>query len=51
MHHALYVKCRGQAERESSPTAAIIDAQSGRKEPLWLAAGGVDHDNDQGADR
>ena len=28
MHLALYVKCRGQAERESSPTAAIIDAQS-----------------------
>ena len=28
MHHALYVKCRDQAERESSPTAAIIDAQS-----------------------
>ena len=28
MHHALYVKCRDQAEREASPTAAIIDAQS-----------------------
>ena len=28
MHHALYVKCREQASREASPTAAIIDAQS-----------------------
>ena len=28
MHHALYVKCREQAAREASPTAAIIDAQS-----------------------
>ena len=28
IHHALYVKCREQAAREASPTAAIIDAQS-----------------------
>jgi len=28
MHHALYVECRGQGEREASPTAAIIDSQS-----------------------
>jgi transposase len=28
MHHALYVKCREQASREASPTAAVIDAQS-----------------------
>ena len=28
IHHALYVKCREQALREASPTAAIIDAQS-----------------------
>ena len=28
MHHTLYVKCREQASREASPTAAIIDAQS-----------------------
>ena len=28
IHHALYVQCREQAERESSPTAAIIDSQS-----------------------
>jgi transposase len=28
MHHALYVLCRELAEREASPTAAIIDSQS-----------------------
>src|SRR6202046_5754604 len=28
IHHALYVKCRQQAAREASPTAAIVDAQS-----------------------
>lgn len=28
IHHALYVRCREQAEREASPTAAIIDSQS-----------------------
>src|SRR5476649_699024 len=28
IHHALYVKCREQAAREASPTAAIIDSQS-----------------------
>ena len=28
IHHALYVKCREQAERNASPTAAIIDSQS-----------------------
>ena len=28
MHHALYEKCREQASREASPTAAIIDTQS-----------------------
>ena len=28
MHHALYVKCREQAGREASPTAAVIDSQS-----------------------
>ncbi len=28
IHHALYVKCREQAERDASPTAAIIDCQS-----------------------
>ena len=28
MHHALYVQCRELAEREASPSAAIIDSQS-----------------------
>ena len=28
LHHALYVKCREQAKRKASPTAAIIDSQS-----------------------
>jgi transposase len=28
IHHALYVACREQGEREASPTAAIIDSQS-----------------------
>ena len=28
IHDALYIKCREQADREASPTAAIIDAQS-----------------------
>jgi transposase len=28
IHHALYVQCREQEQRESSPTAAIIDSQS-----------------------
>jgi transposase len=28
LHHALYEKCREQAGREASPTAAVIDSQS-----------------------
>jgi transposase len=28
LHHALYVRCREQAGRQASPTAAIIDTQS-----------------------
>jgi len=28
IHHALYEKCREQAGREASPSAAIIDSQS-----------------------
>jgi transposase len=28
IHHALYIRCRELAEREASPTAAIIDSQS-----------------------
>ena len=43
IHHELYVRCREQAEREASPTAAIIDSQSvksaekgGLDRPEWL---------------
>jgi len=28
IHHALYQQCRERAQREASPTAAIIDSQS-----------------------
>jgi transposase len=28
LHHARYVRCREQASRQASPTAAIIDSQS-----------------------
>lgn len=28
IHHSLYIKCRDQAKREASPTAAVIDSQS-----------------------
>jgi transposase len=28
IHHTLYIKCREQAGREASPTAAVIDSQS-----------------------
>ncbi len=28
LHHALYEQCREKAQREASPTAAIIDSQS-----------------------
>jgi transposase len=28
IHHALYMRCREQEQREASPTAAIIDSQS-----------------------
>jgi transposase len=28
IHHALYVECREQEERDASPSAAIIDSQS-----------------------
>jgi len=28
IHHALYVECREQEDREASPSAAIIDSQS-----------------------
>jgi transposase len=28
LHHALYMRCRERADREASPTVAIIDSQS-----------------------
>lgn len=28
LHHALYVKCREQDEREASPSACIVDSKS-----------------------
>jgi transposase len=28
IHHALYERCREQAQRDASPSAAIIDSQS-----------------------
>ena len=43
IHHELYVRCREQAEREASPTAAVIDSESvksaekgGLDRPEWL---------------
>jgi transposase len=30
IHHELYVKCREQAGRKASPTAAIVDSQSAK---------------------
>jgi transposase len=45
LHHALYVKCREQAAREASPTAAIIDAQSvksAEKGGAWIDPHGYD---------
>src|SRR6266478_3213945 len=34
IHHALYERCREQAQRETSPTAAIIDSQSVKSEEI-----------------
>ena len=28
IHHALYIKCREQSDKEASPTVAAIDSQS-----------------------
>ena len=45
IHHALYVECRESAQREASPSAAIIDSQSvksaekGGSRPAWLRCG------------
>lgn len=30
LHHALYVKCREKMGRQASPTACVIDSQSGK---------------------
>lgn len=38
IHHALYVECREQDEREASPTAAIIDSQSVKSAEKGAAA-------------
>src|SRR5208337_1343643 len=49
IHYELYVRCREQAEREASPTAAIVDSQSvksaekgGLDRPEWLRCGKED---------
>ena len=45
MHHALYVECREQSEREASPTAAIIDSRSvksAEKGGAWIDPHGYD---------
>src|SRR5512132_3300093 len=49
IHHALYVECRARAEREASPTTAIIDSQSVKSaekgdpaSPAWLRCGQED---------
>jgi transposase len=39
IHQALYVACREKAEREASPTAAIIDSQSVKSARLRRAMG------------
>ena len=48
IHHVLYVECRERAERQASPTAAIIDSQSvksaekGGSTIAWLRCGQKD---------
>ena len=41
IHHSLYERCREQAQREASPTAAIIDSQSVKSAEKGGAAQGV----------
>jgi len=46
IHHALYVRCREQEQREASPTAAIIDSQSvksAEKDTMWRRPGNGIH--------
>ncbi len=40
IHETLYEKCREQAEREATPTAAIIDAQSVKsaEKGAWISS-------------
>ena len=46
IHHALYEQCREREQREASPTAAIIDSQSGKARKK---GGGIDpHGYDAG---
>ena len=42
IHHALYDQCREQAQREASPTAAIIDSQSVKSASEIYAMGNID---------
>ena len=44
IHHALYEQCREQAQREASPTAAIIDSQAS-KAPKKMCYGASGEDN------
>src|ERR1700694_2290717 len=52
MHHALYQQCREQAQREASPTAAIIDSQSVKSAekggPALIRTGTMRRQEDQG---
>jgi hypothetical protein len=41
IHHALYVVCREQGEREASPTAAIVDSQSVKSAEKKGGAGSI----------
>ena len=53
MHHDLYVRCREQAGRDASPTAAVIDSQSVKsaetggavaRQSGWMVSGDQDGD-------
>jgi len=58
IHHALYVACREQGDREASPTAAIIDSQSvksaekgGAHRSAWLRCGQEDQGQEASCSR